>query len=71
MTAQPTTRLREARIRALLSKQALADKAGVDRSTVIRAEKGQPTSDVNQERLAQALEIPRTELFAEREEASA
>jgi transcriptional regulator with XRE-family HTH domain len=63
-------RLREARIRAQMSKTALAKAAGINRGTVVRAEQGIPINEISQERIARALGIDRRELFPEPQEAA-
>lgn len=65
------TPLHEARIRALLTQDALSRKAGVSQKVISAAEQGQRLSDLSQEKLAQALGVPRASLFPETEEASA
>jgi transcriptional regulator with XRE-family HTH domain len=57
------TRLKEARARKLLTQKALAAKAGIDASTIVRAEKGEPIGILSQERIARALDVPRDYLF--------
>ena len=57
-------RLREARIRALLSQSALARRSDVARRAVIRIEQGESVpTDVTRERLARAVGMDRDELF--------
>jgi transcriptional regulator with XRE-family HTH domain len=60
---QPRQILTETRIDLGMTKAALAREAGVGRSTVERAEAGEPISPVSQARIARILGRDRRELF--------
>jgi transcriptional regulator with XRE-family HTH domain len=59
----PVPGLRQQRIRAALSQQALADKAGLVRSTVGRIETGGKAHLSTVQRLARALRVKPTDLM--------
>lgn len=60
-----TVPLKSARVSALITQVELARRAGVDASTIVRAEKGQRISQLSEERIARALGLTRDQLFGE------
>jgi transcriptional regulator with XRE-family HTH domain len=65
MVAKPPNGVRDARVSALLTQEQLAEKAGVDTSTIVRAERGEGISYLSKERIARALGLGRRDLFPE------
>lgn len=66
-----TNRVRDFRVRKLLTQEMLAERAGVSWFTIQRAEKGIRVSLLSQERIARALEVPRDVLFPQPPEPAA
>lgn len=67
----PISRVKDLRVRLLLSRRALAEQAGVSYDTVARAERGIRISALSAARIARVLGIDWLEIALEPEESTA